>query len=511
MSETFPVVATENVDRVRRRLRSGSLPDELLKPGRDAVLRSGDRCLTRDDLRFQAGAVAGGLREAGIGAGDRLALYAASSIDWVIAYLGAQRAGACVVLMNPDYHAAEAGHILADSQPTAVIADRDRAEIVRGLGARVIALEDLPRAEEPAMPPLTPESPAAILYTSGTTGRPKGALLDHGNLLAQGRGAVEVWRWTSRDILVHALPLFHLHGLGMGLHGTLLSGASATFVPFAPAAVVAELTRDDAERGTMFFGVPSMYQRLCDWLDEHPTDLSHVRLFVCGSAPLPPALFERCSRLLGQAPVERYGITEGGIVVTNPYDGPRQPGRVGYPFPGVEVRLGELDEVLLKGGQVFRGYWRNPDATAEAFTSDGFFKTGDIGEIGEDGTLAIRGRLKELIITGGFNVYPREVELVLETHPAVQEVAVAGVPSEKWGEEVTAFVVPSQAAPLVESEIISFAHERLASYKCPKRVVIMDRLPRNAMGKVLRSQLPSPRQERGSFPSPRRGEGQGEG
>jgi len=449
------------------------------------VLRSGDRSVTRDELRQAAGEVAGGLRARGVAEGDRVAVYAANSLEWVTGYLGLQRAGAVAVMMNPDYHSAEAEHILRDSEPALVIADAPRREIVHRLGFESVPVEDLPREDAPPMPALTPASPAAILYTSGTTGRPKGALLDHGNLLAQGRGAVEVWRWTDQDTLVHALPLFHLHGLGMGLHGTLLSGASAVLVSFTPENVVGELTHD----GTMFFGVPSMYQRLCEWLEQYPTDLSHVRVFVCGSAPLPPALFERCERLLGQPPVERYGITEGGIVVTNPYDGPRRPGRVGYAFPGVEVKLGELDEVLLKGGQVFAGYWRNPDATKEAFTTDGFFKTGDVGEIGEDGTLAIRGRLKELIITGGFNVYPREVELVLETHPAVHEVAVAGLPSEKWGEEVTAFVVPSGAQPLDERELIAFAHERLASYKCPKRVVRVDSLPRNAMGKVQRSQL----------------------
>jgi malonyl-CoA/methylmalonyl-CoA synthetase len=476
---------TEDIEALRRRLRAGTLPEALLQPGREVVLRSGDRRLTRDELKSEAEGVAGGLDALGIKAGDRIALYAANSLDWVTAYLGIQRAGACAVMMNPDYHSAEAEHILCDSEPVAVIADRPRAAIVEQLGLRTIAVEDLPRGAPPTIPAITPESPAAILYTSGTTGRPKGASLDHGNFRAQGRGALEVWRWTSSDVLVHALPLFHLHGLGMGLHGTLLSGGRATLIAFTPAAVIDELTRD----GTMFFGVPSMYQRLCEWLEEHPTDLSHVRVFVCGSAPLPPALFERCERLLGQPPVERYGITEGGIVVTNPYDGPRQPGRVGYAFPGVEVRLGELDEVLLKGGQVFQGYWRNPKASAEAFTPDGFFRTGDVGEIAEDGTLAIRGRLKELIITGGFNVYPREVELVLETHPAVQEVAVAGVPSEKWGEEVTAFVVPSGSAPLVEGELIEFAHENLAAYKCPKRVIVIDALPRNAMGKVQRSQL----------------------
>src|SRR2546429_1569786 len=483
------IAAGTGLDALRARLRSGNLPEELLKPGPEVVLRSGDRRLTRNELRAEAEQVAGGLQQLGVKPGDRVAIYAASSLDWVIAYLGLQRAGAALVPMNPDYHSAEAEHILNASDPTLVIADAPRAAIAHGLGRRVISVDELPRAIAPPMPDLTPESLAAIMYTSGTTGRPKGAIIDHGAFLAQGRGAMEVWRWTSNDILVHTLPLFHVHGLGMGLHGTLLSGSSATLVPFSPSAVVAELTREDDARGTMLFGVPSMYQRLCDWLEGHPTDLRHVRVFVSGSAPLPPALFERCAKLLGQPPVERYGITEGGIVVTNPYDGPRQPGRVGYPFPGVEVRLGELDEVLLKGGQVFQGYWRNPKATEEAFTPDGFFKTGDVGEIAEDLTLAIRGRIKELIITGGFNVYPREVELVLEAHPAVQEVAVAGLPSDKWGEQVTAFVVPSGSAPVIESELIAFAQERLASYKCPKRVITIDKLPRNAMGKVQRSVL----------------------
>ena len=480
---------TESIEAIRRRLRSGILPVELLTGGAEVVLRSGERRVTRDELRNEAEQVAGGLRELGIKPGDRVGLYAASSLDWVIAYLGAQRSGACVVPMNPDYRAAEVEHIITNAELLLVFSDDERAAIVEGLGRRVVNVHNPPRGEPPPMPVLTPESPAAILYTSGTTGRPKGAVLDHGGLLAQARGAAEMWRWTKSDILVHALPLFHLHGLGMGLHGTLLSGGSATLIHFSPQSVVAELSREDAQRGTMFFGVPAMYQRLCDWLEEHPTDLTHVRLFVSGSAPLPPALFERCERLLGQPPVERYGITEGGIVVTNPYDGPRQPGRVGVPFPGVEVKLGEKDEVLLKGGQVFKGYWRNEAATKEAFTADGFFKTADVGEIGEDGSLAIRGRLKELIISGGFNVYPREVEIVLESHPAVEEVAVAGVPSETWGEEVTAFVVASKRQPLVEDELIAFARERLATYKCPRRVVVLESLPRNAMGKVERSRL----------------------
>jgi malonyl-CoA/methylmalonyl-CoA synthetase len=479
-------VSGADLDDVRRRLREGILPEELLKPGDTPVLTSGPRTLTRDQLKSAAERVAGGLRGQDVRPGERVALYAANSLDWVIAYLGVQRAGGVAVMINPDYHSAEAEHILNDSDPIAVIADEARAPVVRGLKRGVIPMEELPEADEPPSTiDLMEDSPAAILYTSGTTGRPKGAVIDHGAFLAQGRGAIEVWRWTRDDVLVHALPLFHLHGLGMGLHGTLLSGSSARLMAFSPAAVVAEL----ASGGTMFFGVPSMYQRLCDWLEQNPTDLRHVRVFVCGSAPLPPALFERCERLLGQKPIERYGITEGGIVVTNPYDGPRRAGRVGFPFPGVEVKLGERDEVLLKGGQVFRGYWRNEKATEETFTPDGFLKTGDVGEIDGEGSLAIRGRIKELIITGGFNVYPREVEMVLEDHPAVGEVAVAGMPSDDWGEEVTAFVVPAGPAAVDETEIIAFARERLATYKCPRRVVVLDKLPRNAMGKVERAKL----------------------
>jgi malonyl-CoA/methylmalonyl-CoA synthetase len=464
------------VEEVRRRLRAGNLPETLLGPSSGAIAGLG-----RAQLRERSAAVAGGLANLGVRPGDRVGLYAANSVEWILAYLGGQRLGAVMVPFNPAYRAAEVEHILGDSDPVLVLADAERAALVEE--KPVVLIDDLPLGEPPPLPSLDAESPALIIYTSGTTGRPKGALLDHGNLLAQARGAIEAWRWTAADRLVHALPLFHLHGLAMGLHGSLLTGCDMTLIAFDPARVVAEL-----EGGaSLFFGVPAMYQRLCDHLEEHPADLSSVRLFVSGSAPLPPELFRRCQRLLGQPPLERYGITEGGIVVSNPYDGPRQAGRVGYPFAGVELRLGAADEIQLKGGQVFSGYWRNPAATRESF-EDGWFRTGDVGEIGADGSLAIRGRIKELIISGGFNVYPREVELVLEAHPGVAEVAVVGLPSESWGEEVTAFVVPGTPAPTAE-ELIAYAQERLAKFKCPRAVRFVDQLPRNAMGKVQRSLL----------------------
>src|ERR1700694_4370001 len=245
---------TEEIEATRHRLRPGILPVELLKGGRDVVLRSADRHVTRDELRTDAEQVAGGLHELGVKPGDRVGMHAASSLDWVSAYLGAQRSGACVVPMNPDYRSAEVEHIVTNADPLLVITDEERAATVEGLGRRAVNVHKAPHGVPPPMPDLISDSPAAILYTSGTTGRPKGAVLDHGGLLAQARGAIEMWRWSTADILVHALPLFHLHGLGMGLHGTLLSGASATFVPFAPAAVVAELPRDDAGGGAVFFG-----------------------------------------------------------------------------------------------------------------------------------------------------------------------------------------------------------------------------------------------------------------
>jgi malonyl-CoA/methylmalonyl-CoA synthetase len=476
----------------RRYLRRGNLAQTLLPGGQGPALVAGEIALSHDELRAAASRAARRLEDAGVSQGTHVALFAENSAAWIVSYLGLQLLGATVVGMNPAFKEAEAEQILTDSEAAVALVDAGRQPLIDTLRPRLTALRTIARVEEIGSPDpsslassttsLGPESPALLLYTSGTTGRPKGALLDHGNLLAQGRGVVEAWRWTAADRLVLALPLFHVHGLAIALHGSLIAGGCAILVPFSPENVIRELRAG----GTMFFGVPAMYQRLCDYLDHNPADLRHVRLFVAGSAPLPATLFERCERILGQPVLERYGITEGGIVVSNPYDGPRQPGRVGYPLPGVEVRLGEQDEVQLKGGQVFKGYWRNAAASADAF-ADGWFRTGDIGEIAADGTLAIRGRIKELIISGGYNVYPREVEMVLEQHPTVAEVAVAGLPSERWGEEVTAFVVARTTVD--EQELIAYTRDRLATYKCPRAVRFIDAIPRNAMGKIDRSRL----------------------
>jgi malonyl-CoA/methylmalonyl-CoA synthetase len=312
-------------------------------------------------------------------------------------------------------------------------------------------------------------------------------VLRHGNLLASAEALRLAWRWVQDDRLVLALPLFHIHGLGVGLHGTLLTGASAVLLPrFDPDAVL-DAARD--HEATLFFGVPTMYARLAG--SPRVGELASLRLLVSGSAALPPTVFERLAERAGQRPLERYGMTETVMNVSNPHDGERRPGTVGLPLPGVELRLAEGDgEVLLRGPNVFDGYWRNPEATAEAFDADGWFRTGDLGSLDERGYLRIEGRSKELIITGGYNVHPREVEELLLEHPGVAEVAVVGTPSEEWGEVVTAFVVATDPGdPPDEGELLALAAEQLAPFKRPRLVRYVESLPRNALGKVLKHEL----------------------
>jgi malonyl-CoA/methylmalonyl-CoA synthetase len=314
-------------------------------------------------------------------------------------------------------------------------------------------------------------------------------MLTHGNTLASCEALRLAWRWDEHDRLVLALPLFHVHGLGVGLHGTLLCGGSAVLLPRFDADAVLDAAR--AHDATLFFGVPTMYARLA--ASPRAVELAALRLCVSGSAPLPASLHEQLATRAGVRVLERYGMTETIMNVSNPYDGERRPGTVGFPLPGVDVRLDtgedgdDAGEILLRGPNVFPGYWRREDATRAAFT-DGWFRSGDVGELDADGYLSIVGRAKELIISGGFNVYPREVEDVLLAHPAVAEVAVVGEPSDEWGELVVAVVVPTGEPPS-EAELLAHAARDLAPYKQPRRVRFVDALPRNALGKVLRHEL----------------------
>jgi malonyl-CoA/methylmalonyl-CoA synthetase len=462
-------------------------------PGRPALWQAARGWITRGELEQASRRVAGRLHRAGLRSGDRVLSSAGTSLDLVVAHVAALRLGLVVVPTNVAYRERELDAIVADAEPRAAITDDpERAGWMRrAAGGDLLTLApavELPDGPAPALDVTGPGGMALLCYTSGTTGAPKGAVLSHGNLLASAEAVRLAWRWTGADRLLLALPLFHVHGLGVGLHGTLLAGASALLLERFDV----DLLLDSASRhgATLLFGVPTMYGRLA--ASPRVGELTRLRLCVSGSAPLTPEVFQRIADQSGQRLLERYGMTETMMNVSNPYDGERRPGTVGLPLPGVELRLSEgaSGEVLLRGPNVFSGYWRNPRATAAAFDADGWFRSGDLGSLDARGYLRIEGRSKELIITGGYNVHPREVEEALLEHPRVAEVAVVGAPSEEWGETVAAFVVPHGAGgPPAAEELLAFAAERLAAFKRPRVVRFVSSLPRNALGKVLKQEL----------------------
>ncbi len=404
-------------------------------------------------------AAAARLWAAGLRPGDRLVWSTSSSADSLAVHVGALRAGIVVVPLNPASSDREVAHVVGDVSPALFVTDDpDRAGRLAGSapGTRVAGLDldidieggvDAGRTRPPlVLDGVDPRAPALICFTSGTTGVPKGAVLSHANLAAASRALVAAWRWSPSDRLVHCLPVFHAHGLGVGVYGTLTAGASAVLLSgFDPAAVSDAVAEDGA---TLFFGVPTMYHRLA--ASGRAGALGRLRLCVSGSAPLAPALHRQIADASGQAVLERYGMTETSMLVSNPVEGERRAGTVGFPLPWVDVRLGD-GGIEVRGPNVFDGYWQRPAASAEAFVDadDGgnrWFRTGDLGQA-EDGYLRILGRSKELIITGGYNVYPAEVEDVLLGHPGVAEVAVNGTPSEEWGEVVTAWIVADGSRP----------------------------------------------------------------
>ncbi|WP_225410020.1 acyl-CoA synthetase [Stigmatella hybrida] len=457
--------------------------------------------------------------------GERVALYLENSPAFVIAYLGVQYAQGIVVLVNTQYRQVELNHILSDSEARVCITgDAGAAELTPLLGELpalewLITVEPLTASPPPSRPLLSfdtllaepvEERPmslpggtdiAVLGYTSGTTGRSKGAMLRQSNLLSNIRAVTQAWRWTEEDRLLLVLPLFHAHGLLVGLHGTLYTGASAELHRrFVAPEVLERLHADPAF--TLFFGVPTMYGRLLEESRRTGVLPRPLRLMVSGSAPLSAQLFQEIEAEFGQRILERYGMTETIMNTTNPYEGERRPGTVGMPFPGqaarvVDVRTrkpvpdGEPGEIEVRGPHVFSGYWRREQATEESFDKDGgWFRTGDLGLRDSDGYFHITGRARELIISGGFNIYPREVEEVLATHPGVGEVAVLGLPDPDFGEHVVAVVVPAAGQPAPSAQaLVDWCKDRLASFKKPRRVEFVDALPRNALGKIQKHVL----------------------
>lgn len=468
---------------------------------------------TYADIQRGAHAFAQALVEWGLQRGDRVALFMENSIDFVYCYLGVGMARGTVVLVNTQYRQVELRHILSDSgaricvssgtqhdELARVLPDLPHLERVVELGADMQTFLSNAKSSSAQMPFPATDDVAIIAYTSGTTGRSKGAMLLHRNLVANAESVTEAWRWTSSDHLLHMLPLFHAHGLMVGIHGTLLTGASCELHKSFNADIALE--RLSSGEFTMFFGVPTMYVRLINDVEAKHIDtrpLRNMRLFVSGSAALSPQTHADFQRLFGHNILERYGMTETIMNMTNPFDGERRAGTVGKPYPRQEGRIvdvrtravlgaNEIGEIEVRGGHVFSGYLNRPEATAESFTPDGWFKTGDLGKVSADGYFTITGRAKELIISGGYNIYPREVEEVLGGCPGVREVAVFGLPDAEFGEHVCAVVVRNDPTLTAEA-LIAYSKDQLASYKKPRKVVFMDALPRNAMGKVVKHEL----------------------
>jgi len=454
--------------------------------------------LTFGELSARAARMARTLAARGLRRGDRLAVQLVNGPEFLELFLACLELGALLVPVNVLYREREVGHILADAEPKALVTTGDRrsATAPRTAFWDVAALS----AEAAADPPNPPEvaldgaTPAAIVYTSGTTGRAKGAVLTHASLAANARVLLEAWRITEEDRYLAVLPLFHVHGLGNGVCCWLASGCRMRLVERFEHATAERLFEEF--RPTLFFGVPTIYVRLLAW----PSDVARrlgvgVRLFVSGSAPLPASVFHAFEERFGHAILERYGMTETLMTLGNPYLGERRPGTVGKPFAGVEIRIrdgegsevgeGVTGELQVRGPSVFAGYWQKPEATAAAFTPDGFFRTADLAARAADGYVSLRGRASDLIISGGFNVYPREIEDVLLEQPGVSEAAVVGRPDAKRGDVPVAYFVGS-----AEPEALAAAcSKQLASFKLPRAFVRLDSLPRNAMGKLDKAKL----------------------
>lgn len=450
------------------------------------------------------------LSRLGIKKGDRVALQLPKGMEFIYLHLAVLSLGAVTVPLNPAYTAREAGYFLTDAGASLFCTDGAGADRLRGSGAARVPLllidGDYPRllreaAAKASVPacPTGADDPAMICYTSGTTGQPKGAVITHRNLLSNTTALHRVWRWTDRDVLLHVLPLFHVHGLCVALHGSLCAGSTVIMHGrFEAARVWRDIA---AQKCTMFMGVPTIYQRLVNESGGLVPDLTSMRVFISGSAPLGEGLFRRFEDLTGFRILERYGMTEAQMIASNPYEPERRiPGSVGYPLPGVAVRIsgengreaeeGERGEVWVSGENVFQGYWHRPEETAGC--RDGpWFRTGDLGyrDPRDRGRLYLVGRAGELVISGGLNVYPKEVEKVLESHVAVLEAAVTGLPDEDLGERVVAAVVAVAGKAVTPPELIEHCRTCLAGYKCPKEVFLLPELPRNTMGKVQKQVL----------------------
>ena len=467
--------------------------------------------ITYGDLAAGSARMANALKSLGVRVGDRVAAQVEKSPEALLLYLACVRAGAVFLPLNTAYTPAEIEYLLGDAEPWVFVCDPAQITRLEPVAAKcgvahvetlgvkgdgTFMQQALAASSEFEDAERGPDDLAAILYTSGTTGRSKGAMLSHDNLASNALTLVDTWRFTEKDALIHALPIYHTHGLFVATNTLLLAGGSMFFLPKLDADAILRLM----PRATCMMGVPTFYTRLLRHPGLTPSATKHMRLFISGSAPLLAETHREWRAKTGHAILERYGMTETNMNTSNPYDGDRVAGTVGFPLPGVSARVsdpetgaptprGEIGVIEVKGPNVFKGYWQMPEKTAAEFRPDGFFITGDLGKIDERGYVHIVGRGKDLVISGGFNVYPKEVEDEIDAMPGVIESAVIGVPHADFGEGVTAVVVMDKKSGLDENAVISALAERLAKFKQPKRVIFVDDLPRNAMGKVQKNVL----------------------
>ena len=484
-------------------LLAAHFPESTEQP---CLLIPDGRVIHYEELDATSARIAHGLAAAGCRRGDRVAVQVDKCWEALALYLACLRAGFVYLPLNTGYQKSELGYLFGDAEPTIIVCRPDAAERVAPLRpqATVLTLASgegslLDRADgqpgEFETVASQPDDLAAILYTSGTTGRPKGAMLSHRNLGSNASTLVAYWGFTRGDILLHALPIYHVHGLFVACHCALLAGARMLWLPRFDAAEVRALL----PRATVMMGVPTFYTRLLGMPEFGTDDCRSIRLFVSGSAPLLPETFDDFRQRTGQTILERYGMTETGMNTSNPLDGDRIGGTVGPALPGVSVRVvdaegqpcavGDVGGVEVKGPNVFAGYWRMPDKTRDEFTGDGYFRTGDVGQLLPNEYLRIVGRAKDLIISGGLNIYPKEIEERIDALPGVVESAVIGVPDADFGEAVAAIVVARPGNTLTETGVIAALKSEIANFKVPKRVHFVADLPRNAMGKVQKNIL----------------------
>lgn len=468
--------------------------------------------ITYSRLRQISNRVARGLMEMGLKKGDRVILFMPKCVEQVLLHLGIQKVGAISVILNPRFKKDEMDYFIKDTDPEIVFVGKKEEVLIRSINEKrpILSIDtETPFTEEKLFPGSSPQifdvdgsfhDPAILIYTSGTTGQPKGAILTQQNLIQDAKNIIHTWEITERDVLCHALPLFHVHGLCFALHTSLIAGAKIVMCDeFSPETVIDILSRQKGELAcTIFMGVPTMYLRMIERIEEGQ-DFSHIRLLASGSAPLLPKDFERIKKVFGKEPVEREGMSETGMNFSNPIRGVKKPGSIGLPLPHVEARIVDTQtfqdleiskggEIWLRGPNVSPGYWRKPMETEAAFVN-GWFRTGDLGKKDEEGYYYITDRLKHIIISGGENISPKEIESVINYHQKVLESCVVGIPDEKWGEKVVAAVVLKPRMTLTAKEIQDHCKHHLLDWKCPKEVFFLEELPRNKMGKVMKEEV----------------------